>query len=154
MAQTTRSTSSDVPLNVFVTGPSGLGAKTRGGAAPLATGYQLGVIDGGSSSGIAGIYSITPADGSEINVNPTIARFTPIVGIVDIHANEVPLAYVVIGSLWWLIYDGTQFSPFFAERSTLTSVSRRYTFSVLPNGGWWRSSLRLEFVSGKVLVQE
>lgn len=130
-----------------------------GSVAPRTYIAMLSPISGitGGIDGSAGIVTISPADGSEINADPDIARFTPIVAAIQVLELQVPFVYVVIGTMWWLIYDGIQFSPFFAERSTvapsLTKLST-YNFSIIPNGGWWRSSLRVEFISGQILAQE
>jgi hypothetical protein len=114
--------------------------------------------------GTARYVSLTPSDGSQLNVDPELARFTPIVAVVDVRQGDSPIAYAVIGSLWWLVFDGTNlpsssspssstgFSPFMREHSTIAKLdSNRYSISVIPNGGWWRSNIRLEFISGQIL---
>lgn len=109
--------------------------------------------------------SLSPANGSQLNVDPELARFTVVTSRVRVRLGDSPLSYVVIGTMWWLIFDGTNlptnatpirsngFSPFFREHSTIAKIDdTTYDLSVIPNGGWWRGSLRVEFLSGSILA--
>lgn len=104
-----------------------------------------------SVSTTVSLIALAPDDGSELNIDPEIARFTPVVATLQCASGEVPYVFATIGSLSWTVYDGTQARtmPFFADHTTVTALgSDQYEISILPNGGWWRSAIDIHFVSG------
>jgi hypothetical protein len=96
------------------------------------------------------VVSWSPVPGV-INVNPVTARWTPIVAVVEVADGEVPYFGIKIGNLWWDVYDGHDeaFSLLFAAKSSITSLGQnQYQFSILPNGGWWRSTIDMRARTG------
>lgn len=93
-----------------------------------------------------------------LNVDPNVARWTPIVIEVDTGPNELVTVLVKQGAnaaLWLTAYDDTlgvlaaganNFSPLFQARSIpiITGTiagGRRVNLSILPNGGWQREQV-------------
>lgn len=106
-------------------------------------------------SSAGSLSALTPASGSILNIDPELARWTPITATMNCGPGRVPYVFVVVGSLRWTVYDGTQnlVMPFFGDHTTVTSLGgNAFAISVLPNGGWWRSSIDIRFVSGTELT--
>ena len=98
------------------------------------------------------LVSLTPVDGSVLHIDPETARFTPIHATVNIDIASKLFVFVTVGSLSWTIYDGTSVMSLFGDHTTVVnSAPGIFTLSILPNGGWWRSSINIQFVVGKIL---
>lgn len=109
----------------------------------------------GVSASTGSLVSLTPADGSLLSPDPRIARFTPIVGVVQCSAGHVPYVFAKIGSLPWTVYDGSrsQMMPLFGDHSKVVNLpNNTFEITILPNGGWWRSNIDIRFVSGGELT--
>jgi len=104
----------------------------------------------GAAGSITGsILSLTPADGSLLNPDPEIARFVPIIARLQCGTGQLPHIFAQIGSTRWTIYDGVSISPFFGDHTTVSALGGdQFNVSILPNGGWWRSSISIKFISG------
>lgn len=110
---------------------------------------------------VGSIISLSPAAG-QINVDPEIAKWTPIVARVQLGAAQKPYIFAVIGTMWWAILDGeaidsdgnlANFSPMFRERSTkVRNGDTDWTLSILPNGGWWRTPIDIKFLTADELT--
>lgn len=97
-----------------------------------------------------GIISLEPNAGP-LSDDPKTARFTPIVAKIQCDADHFPYVYATVGSLSWMIYDGTlgKWEPLFGDHSKIVALGGdQYQITVMPNGGWWRSNVELNFVSG------
>lgn len=119
------------------------------GFAP-STSFQSVVATGGGG-GVASLVALAPPDGTQLAIDPEIARFTPVVATLKCAPGEAPYVFARVGSLNWTVYDGSrdETMPFFGDHTTVTPLgTNEFTISVLPNGGWWRSSIELRFVSG------
>jgi len=112
--------------------------------------YEAGFLAGSIISG--SLVSLIPTDGTVLNVDPEIARFTPIRARISLDIGTKLFIFVTIGSMSWTVFDGSNVAPFFGDHTTIIAVaSNLFDVSVLPNGGWWRSSINIQFVVGKVL---
>lgn len=86
---------------------------------------------------------MAPAGGS------ALGRFDPVTATLYVVAPQNPLVFAVVGSLHLLVYDGTTFTPFFAEHSTATDNGGNWTFGIVPNGGWWRSNVQIFYAAAQ-----
>lgn len=94
--------------------------------------------------------------GEELSPDPDIARWTPIRAVLETSGPDVPIVVAKIGSMWWTVYDGTEFAPFFREHSTLTpnvTDTNALDISILPNGGWWRTPIEVKYLSGQEMEE-
>lgn len=107
------------------------------------------------SGGVATVVTLAPSDGAVLNLDPEVARVTPILAHVQCVTGETLYSFVTVGSHNWEMYDGTQMKVFpFFNRDTLVSDlgGDEFLISALPNGGWWRTPIELQFISGKELI--
>jgi hypothetical protein len=87
----------------------------------------------------AKLISVTPAAG-ELGATFDAARWTPIVLVIDIPSGFDPAIWGRCGTdgLRLTVYEGALgYAPAFAQHSTVVQSGERWTFSILPNGGWW-----------------
>jgi hypothetical protein len=151
-----------VAAGVYALPAAGCAVRSRKGRVVPYQNYQGGVADG---SALGPIIVLSPADGSLLDADVETARFTPITAVFPVQLGQQPIVYVVIGTLSWTIYSPTAganstpgFVPFFSEHSSAQQVGTTllgapiWSFSVLPNGGWWRSGFNIMFCSGAVLA--
>lgn len=98
---------------------------------------------GGGGGGAGEVISIT---------NGTLSRWTTVVARVRI-TDGIPYIRYVSNSLKFWIYDPAEgFVANFNQRSSVVLDDAEdediYTFTILPNGGWWTPEFRLKFIAG------
>ena len=106
----------------------------------------------GSPALSASLISYSPADGAQLSADPEVARWTPLGCVMQTSLTMLPLIFVTIGTMRWTVFDGSDFTPFFKEHSKVTQNGGIWTFSILPNGGWWRSNIKISYCAGLVLA--
>lgn len=111
------------------------------GSNPTGSATEVSVAVFGEAPVGASLASLTPVGGASLGATREEARWTPIELVVVVGgAGAVPLVWGYFGSdpgVRHVVYDGTSFTPFFEDNSTVTRSGDRYTFSVMPLGGWW-----------------
>jgi len=98
---------------------------------------------GGGGGGAGEIISIT---------NGGLSRWDPVIARIRI-TDGIPYIRYVSNSLKFWIYDPAEgFVRNFFERSSVEIDDEEdediYTFTILPNGGWWSTEFRLKFIAG------
>lgn len=113
------------------------------GSNPFGSGVEVEAAVFGESSSASHLVELAPVAGSSLGATRDVARWTPIeVTAVVGGEGVVPLVWGYFGAdpaVRHVIFDGTAFTPFFEDGSTVTSTGGVYTFHLLPLGGWWDS---------------
>lgn len=91
----------------------------------------------------ATLASLDPVSGTSLGATRDEARWLVVEVVATIGgAGVVPLVWGYFGAdpgVRHVIYDGSAFTPFFEDGSTVTRTGDVYTFRLLPLGGWWDS---------------
>lgn len=86
--------------------------------------------------------------GSVTEINSISERWDPVVAILEITSGEL-FIMAKQGQLKFTIYDPVVgFAEFYGERSSVEVDGTTYTVTILPNGGWQREDIQLQFVVG------
>lgn len=118
-------------------------------------GTWFGHISGGASVGSGQIVTLTPAPG-QISTDPDVARWTPIVALVELRDNDSFFAYYITDKISTTVYDpDTAFSIFYADKSSVVVATpnpdtgaARLLVTILPNGGWQNDEFKIILSSG------
>lgn len=94
--------------------------------------------------------------GSVISLGSFTGRWGAIQARVAIPDNDKLILTYTLDDIAQEIYDGTTFNPFFVDRSSVVAsdTSGEYVVTLLPNGGWQRSSFTLGFTFGDRVTTE
>ena len=110
------------------------------GSQPWAWWYDI--VEPGFGVGVVELVSIT---------QPPIERWTPVVAVVRT-TGGLPYVRYLGNTLHLWIYDpAVGFTSNFRERSFVSVDGDLTTLTILPNGGWWTTRIRLKFVAGAEL---
>ena len=63
---------------------------------------------------------------------------------LDVDAGKLPMVHGSLGTEDLVIYDGSGFAPSFADHSWVSQVGQKFSFSLLPMGGWHKTPIAIK----------